>query len=411
MTDANFESRLSSLLNEYSAGGVRPIDRFAIAELTIAGGGRASGRRRLFDFGRRSFVLVLVGLLILALAASVAFVASRILPPAPRPAPRSYVNELVSAPDLATPITSSVLVPLQDGRVLVIGASGSGPKEEIVGWLYDPASGTSMRTGPIVSPDRYVSSAVQLKDGRVLMVGDGMDQIFDPTTMQFASVGPAVTPRSNPAIALLHDGRVLIAGGRQPGAGDIGDPLRSAELFDPVRLTSPETEPIGAPTGYGRMVTLPDGRVFLAKDPAEIFDPVAGTFSAASGSGRGGSGYPVALPDGRVVLFGSTGLYDAGSIEVWDPNSQGFTYSRLPEPLTSATLLDDGRVFVIGMCHGRQTGWTGLYDPATGNTMPGPPTVGCRPMSARLTDGRVIIVGGTIGGDALEPITTVEIYR
>jgi len=32
-------------------------------------------------------------------------------------------------------------------------------------------------------------------------------------------------------------------------------------------------------------------------------------------------------------------------------------------------------------------------------------------MSARLTDGRVIIVGGTIGGDALEPITTVEIYR
>jgi hypothetical protein len=155
------------------------------------------------------------------------------------------------------------------------------------------------------------------------------------------------------------------------------------------------------------MVTLPDGRVFLgSSDGAEIYDPATGAFSAASTTTSGGGGHPVVLPDGRVVLAGPTGMFSGGMIQVWDPGSRTFSAGALAEPLMGATLLDDGRIFLTGLCHGRPEGWTGIYDPTTRITLPTPGTRACRPTSTRLADGRVLIVGG------VEPaVPTVQIFQ
>ena len=407
MPDTTFDTLLTGQLRDYAERGVRPIDPFAIAEATIAIG-RRTGLRGALGVRRSARMLVLVALLAVALAATVLLVGSRLRPPVPPYVPHSYTDQLVSAPDLPAPVTSAAVTLLLDGRVLAfVGGDG----EPTTALVYDPATGASARAGAMLPSGQWITSAVRLLDGRVLVLGDGADQIFDPTAMQFGAVAPSVTPRSGASAALLHDGRVLIAGGMPPGGSAGSDPaLQSAELFDPRTLSSSPTGSIGSFTGGGPMVTLPDGRVYMDTSPvAEIYDPATGIFSAASAA-AGGGGHPVVLPDGRVALFGSTGLYDGGSITVWDPVSTTFSTKSLPEPLTWATLLDDGRVLLIGMCHGRQTGWTGIYDPGTEVTIPAAGTRSCRPTATRLADGRVLIVGGTVT-DALLPVRTVEIFR
>ena len=80
-----------------------------------------------------------------------------------------------SAPDLSMPMAYPVLVPLLDGRVLVIGDDGDGGGTGTRALVYDPATGVSEPTGPIVSGDSlWAEAAVRLKDGRVLVIGNAL---------------------------------------------------------------------------------------------------------------------------------------------------------------------------------------------------------------------------------------------
>jgi dipeptidyl aminopeptidase/acylaminoacyl peptidase len=66
MPDSTFETLFTGQLRKYAEAGVRPIDRFAIAEETIAGG-RTMPRWRLAPIrGNRVLILLLVGLLLAA---------------------------------------------------------------------------------------------------------------------------------------------------------------------------------------------------------------------------------------------------------------------------------------------------------------------------------------------------------
>jgi YD repeat-containing protein len=357
------------------------------------GAGGANGVRGGIAGLRPAFVVALVTLLALALAGGAVLVGSRLSPPPPTP--HVYLNKLVSAPDLPTPMGAPTVATLLDGRVLVMSNSRL-PNTAL---LYDPSTGVSIPAGPLVSPDRMLGSAVRLRDGRVLVTGDGVTEVFDPTTLQFAPVGPMVTARSFPGLALLPDGRVLVAGGVQSG-GQMQ--LRSAELLDPDTLSF---SPTGAMSfDGGPMGTLPDGRVFVASSPnAEVYDPRSGTFAFA-GIIPSGVTAATALPDGRVVVVGVTGFQSGGYVGVWDPT--GRTYRQVydgPDPLFAATLLDDGRVLVTG---GRGAAWAGVLDPATAQITPVSAPAASRPASTRLLDGRVLIVGG------LETaVPTVQIFQ
>lgn len=142
---------------------------------------------------------------------------------------------------------ASTATVLHDGRVLVLGRDMNTPMYTMPPWLpsaelYDPKTGRFSVTGSFEAPGSIASpleSATMLKDGRVLILGASTNgaiphgaattaQIYDPKAGTFAPTAPMTVARSGPAVALLQDGRILVAGGDGQHAY-----LSSAELFVP----------------------------------------------------------------------------------------------------------------------------------------------------------------------------------
>ena len=424
MTDLTFETLLTSQLREYAEAGVRPIDRYAIAEETIAGGRTMPRWRRGWGVaptrGNRVLIPLLVGLLLAALTGGAVLVGSRLM--APKTPPHSYANELVSAPDLSMPMARPALVPLLDGRVLVIGDDGDGGGATTRALVYDPATGTSEAAGPLASSGSlWVEAAVRLTDGRVLVIGNAVAQVFDPGTMRFTPAGPMITPRSMAGVVALPDGRALIAGGI-PSGQDAA--TNSAELFDPrTPLTFSPTGSMTTTRSMPSMAVLPDGRVFVSpgesRTTVEIYDPSTGTFSAAGTMSSYGFGDAIALRrwPGRRHR-GHVGYRDEAS---WKCGTRRRSRSRrnvtLPESVSdSATLLDDGRILLVGGRTGELVGHLRSGDRRRPSTQA---TRAWQPKATRLADGRVLIVGGLTDGDirpegggtSAPGVSTVEIFQ
>ena len=131
---------------------------------------------------------------------------------------------------------------LRNGIVLILGQTrslpiGSLPATLPSAELYDPATGTFSMTGPYTAPG---GTATLLHDGHVLVLGGSLGEagphllgvaaahLYDPASGTFGPTRPMTAVRAGPAVALLADGSVLVAGGDGPGML-----LNSAELFEP----------------------------------------------------------------------------------------------------------------------------------------------------------------------------------
>jgi hypothetical protein len=145
--------------------------------------------------------------------------------------------------------------------------------------VWPPSSATppaSTTTRPVY---RTMTTVV---NGRVLLVGIEVD---DQGTGRFSTTGLLATPRTGYAAVRLADGRFLILGGT-----DVFDePLASAEIWDPTTGTVRQTGSMMTPRAAPVATLLGDGRVLVeggdASGPpsAELYDPVAGTFSPVAG--------------------------------------------------------------------------------------------------------------------------------
>jgi hypothetical protein len=388
-----------------------------------AGPAADAGTRRV----RQVLVVAAVMLLVGAVVGGAVLVGSRLLAPRTAPPADGLIDDLASVGGLARPMTRPVLAGLPDGRVLIMGTDTDSDEHPPSAELYDPATGSSGRVGPLV-PVGFIESATALGDGRVLIIGgDGQAQIFDPDTKGFSVVGPMAIPRRDTSAALLGDGRVLVLG---------GGGLREAELFDPVTSTFSATGTLPAvPAEEAAIASLRDGRLFMPlpvqPDPsgawaiqAELYDPRVGSFSSAGTIPEFEPHAALTLPDGRVLLLGSTGNPDVGRAFLWDPATGRFSPLAPPAGRVSrATVLDDGRILLMGFPQFPHSGtfcqlrtkdacrWAGIYDPATGITTPIELPAASQPTLLRLSDGRVLVVGGnTIDVNGVPSVTTVQIY-
>lgn len=223
----------------------------------------------------------------------------------------------------------------------------------------------------------------------------------------FSNTGALNIARYNHTTTLLSNGKTLVTGGRD----NSGNPLASAELYDPATGIWTPTGALGTMRYYHTATLLPNGKVLLSGGlggaSAELYDPVTGLWTP-TGILNTARYYHTAtlLPNGKVLVTG--GLGGGASAELYDPATGAWTATAALNNARfeyTATLLPNGKMLVAGGIDGSAE----LYDPATGiwtNTA-ALNTVRYNHTATLLPNGRVLVAGG--GGNS-NALTSAELY-
>ncbi len=222
--------------------------------------------------------------------------------------------------NMTVPRAGHNAVLLASGKVFIVGGEPwvDGLRNtDIAAELYDPESGTFAATGSFFAAGPGTTSATLLADGKVLVLAyyTGLAGLYDPATATFRTVGRA--PDTSTA-TLLANGKVLFTG----GTGDSGQSSR-AYLYDPATETFAATGSMTAARLQQSATLLSDGTVLIsggavlpgngtspALASAELYDPVAGTFSATGSMLTARSGHSAQLlPDGTTLITGGSGSW------------------------------------------------------------------------------------------------------
>jgi N-acetylneuraminic acid mutarotase len=141
---------------------------------------------------------------------------------------------------------------------------------------------------------------------------------------------------------------------------------------------------------------------------AELYDPRSNQWLVVPDTPVGMAGHSATLlPDGRVLLGGT----DAGLL-LFHPATDGWSWAQPPLAASGAhtvTVLGDGNVLIVG---GQQATWAGSsihfhtldrterFDPASGTWSLAPNLNQPRYLhtATLLDDGRVLVVGGLVNG-------------
>ncbi len=282
---------------------------------------------------------------------------------------------------LATARALHTATALQDGRVLLVGGRGNGSEYQLSSAeLYDPNTGAFAATGSMAIA-RSAHTATLLPSGKVLIAGGFASgeqlqsaELYDPLSNTFASAGTLDSPRDYHTATLLQNGKVLIAGGDYldcPFSYPNPPPCEmvffgQAELYYPAAgiFTVPTcsstegTELTATLLGNGR-VLVAGGETYTISDPitttilssAELYDPVAGSFTAASSLIVPRVRHTATLLQDATVLFAGGSGSTPASAELYEPDADEFVPTGFLNVLReshTATLLPNGQVLIAG---------------------------------------------------------------
>ena len=257
--------------------------------------------------------------------------------------------------------------------VLVVGGQTTASMAPLTsGEIFASSAFTSAGN---MSAARYQPTASLISAGATILITGGANAsgsaINTAETFQVASKAFGATTVSmlcahkGHTATVLQGGKVLIAG----RAGITTNPC--AELYDPVAGTFTRTGDMTTPVSDHAAVLLANGKVLIvggsvngtscisctATSGAELYDPGTGTFTATSHTLVGARSSPTAtlLPSGKVLVAGGGVTPSGGPVrtaELYDPVADTFTSiastMSVERQFHTATLLPNGKVLLAG---------------------------------------------------------------
>lgn len=265
---------------------------------------------------------------------------------------------------------------------------------------------------------------LKLTDGRLFVFDGGQAVMFDPVANQWTPAAAPIVNHTYGAAVALADGRVL-ATGTNYGA--------NVTVYNPTTNAWSNVQPMSRARVRHSLTLLADGRVLAAggalsvgldtpTSTTEIYDPIANTWTAGPNMSLPRTQHSATMMgDGRVFIIGgnSAGNVYYRTSEWYDPVANTWSQGdplALPRSGHLATLLPNGSLLLTGggscqtntrgECVWRQPG-AQRYDPGTGWRTENANFQRWDHTATVLADGTLLLAGGTAGNGA---VTTTNIY-
>jgi hypothetical protein len=275
---------------------------------------------------------------------------------------------------MATPRRMHTATLIADGRVLVTGGTNERHRAVASCELFD-VSTLGWSPAPAMSIPRERHTATLLDDGRVVVIaGNTTDnmanhvtasiEIYDPVTGVWSFGGSLVTARQNHTATLLPNGTILVTGGYNENKANVF--LSSTEIYDPLTMTSRSAAPLPKERMDHGALLLHDGRVLVVGgriggwdgnylSQADIYDPSRDEWSTIDPMAQSRiMGFTLAcFSDSTVLVAGGrkAPTSSGSSAEVLDTRYsqwQVIDTMRLPVTWQAGAMLAHDRYLVTG---------------------------------------------------------------
>ena len=267
--------------------------------------------------------------------------------------------------------------------------------------------GDEENTGPL-QHSRYDHTATLLHDGKVLLAGGldpagagvGNGEVYNPSTDSWSLTGMMSAARGNYDTTLLSDGRVLAVAGKSSELGNIG----STEAYDPTSNQWNWLAADGLTRRAHQVTLLPNGLVMIS--------------GGVLAKRRGGEWTPNYTAGEKAV----PDKVETTSVELFDivggktTQAASLTHARKEH---ISVLLADGRVLIIGgLIDWTEDGpsvdslnSTEIYDSESDSWSLGAVMAQGRGLhtATTLPDGKILVTGGL--NTARQPLNSAELYN